>query len=406
MFKLIAAQFKKHICPYCFEDFELKSSPFRCANDPLVCSPEPDEVYKEKWKSTLPMGKVINPKGVFIERFSKSRTCTACDQKSYDRLCPHCHSNLPANIGEQENMIFAVIGARGTGKSHYLTVLIEQISKVVGPAHGILLEPLNDETINRYRKDFYDPIYTNKGTIAVTKSGRVANPTGGNVRQPLVYTLAVTAENWNGDMEVSKAVTLVFYDTAGEDLDSKNNMSVMNKYIYRSNGIIVLIDPLQLPYVRDELSSDTPLPPVDIETADILIRTTRLIEEGQKLSTKDKIKTPLAVSFSKFDAVLPLVDEQSPLHDDANHDHGYDHADFEAVNGEMLSLLDCWGCKNIINLAQTRYRHVGFFGLSALGCNPHSSNTVEAVVPKRVEDPLLWLLVTNNIIPRGDSDEA
>ena len=108
---------------------------------------------------------------------------------------------------------------------------------------------------------------------------------------------------------------------------------------------------------------------------------------------------PLAIAFSKIDAVMPLVDEQFQLRHSANHENGFDEEDFEAVNSEMQSLLDTWDGRDIIQHAKGEYETYGFFGLSALGCNPHGDDKIPSVTPHRVEDPFLWLLAKNRIIP-------
>jgi hypothetical protein len=47
---------------------------------------------------------------------------------------------------------------------------------------------------------------------------------------------------------------------------------------------------------------------------------------------------------------------------------------------------------------RSRFTSHGFFGLSALGCNPHGTQQIPRVVPRRVEDPFLWLLAKNKLI--------
>jgi len=396
MWRKITNQFHKEICPYCFEYFYIKDTPFRCSSPPSRCAPEPDTVYQSVWADSRPIGKVLKPTGNIKERFSQSRRCGSCGHQSHKRLCPHCHSELPHTTGQFKNYIFAVIGAKEAGKSHYIAVLINQIRKQLGPDMNMLLEPMNDETIRRYRNDFYNPVYNDKKIIETTKSA-VADR---SVQQPLVYSITFSGKGWFGNDRIKNAFILVFFDTAGEDLNDEDVMSTVNKYIYRSNGIILLIDPLQLLTVRDKLSNGTALPKVNTETADILNRTTRLIEKGHELKPTDKLKTPLAISFSKFDAVLPLIDPQFQLQAAANHENGFDIDDFEAINSEMMSLLDKWNGQDIIQLTQTRYVKYGFFGLSALGCNPHNTRKIDRVVPHRVEDPFLWLLAQNKIIKK------
>jgi hypothetical protein len=303
--------------------------------------------------------------------------------------------DLPHTTGKYRNLIFAVIGAKEAGKSHYLAVLIEQIRKHVGPALGMLLEPLDDHTIKRYRQDFYEPIFRNGTVIKATQSALADR----RVQLPLVYTLTFTGRNLFGHNTIKGVVTLVFFDTAGEDLNSQDTMGTVNKYIYRADGVILLLDPLQLLNVRDKLSGSMALPQVNTESSTILKRTTELIKLGRSMSLETKIKTPLAIAFSKFDAVDPLVDPQMQLNAEPNHRAGYDLADFNAVNAEMQSLLEDWDGGIIPQQAGTHYDKSGFFGLTALGCNPHGDQKIPRVLPRRVEDPFLWLLHCHRLIP-------
>jgi hypothetical protein len=289
-----------------------------------------------------------------------------------------------------------MIGAKEAGKSHYIAVLIEEMRRNIGPNMDILLTPMNEDTNKRYQEDFHKPVYNDKKVIKTTDSAFVDR----KVRQPLLYSIIVSEKSWfGGNDRIKKAFVLVFFDTAGENLNDGDVMSTVNKYIYRSDGLILLMDPLQLSTVRSQLPDETALPEINTEIYDILNRTTRLIEQGRHLKHIDKIKTPLAIAFSKFDAVLPIVDEQFQLHKSANHENGFDMEDFDAINSEMMSLLDQWGGQDIIQMAKTRYAKYGFFGLSALGCNPHDTNKIPSVVPRRVEDPFLWLLAQNRTIP-------
>ena len=72
--------------------------------------------------------------------------------------------------------------------------------------------------------------------------------------------------------------------------------------------------------------------------------------------------------------------------------------DFQAINSEMMALLDDWGGQDLVHQVRTRYAKYGFFGLSALGCNPHGTKQIPRVLPRRVEDPFLWLLAENKLI--------
>ncbi len=390
MFGALKASFQKEVCPYCFEPYRLKDTPFRCASPPARCAPERDEVRAKAWEDSAPMGRVLPADGKFHEEIR----CTVCSQLSRKRLCPVCHMELPHTTGKFRHLIFALIGAKEAGKSHYLAVLIEQIRKTVGPSTGMLLEPLDDYTIRRYRNDFYDPIYR-RGTVI---RGTVSGLADRKVQMPLVYTLTFTGKDLLGRRCIKGLVTLVFFDTAGEDLDDQDTMSTVNKYIYRSDGIILLLDPLQLERVRDRLDGSVPLPSRNTETADIITRTTRLIQQGRSLQADAMIPTPIAVAFSKFDAVEPLIDPQMQLNAESNHQGGYDLADFNAINAEMQALLAEWDGSVVQQQVERRYQRFGFFGLTSLGCNPHGDQKVPRVLPRRVEDPFLWLLHCHGLI--------
>lgn len=383
--------FQKEICPYCFEPYKLAETPFRCTSPGARCAPEVDAVRAKAWEDSVPMGRVLPPNG---KRQDESR-CPTCSQMSRKRICPQCHMDLPHTTGKCRNLIFAVIGAKETGKSHYLAVLIEQIRKHIGPALGMLLEPLDDHTIRRYRQDFYEPIYRNGVVIRATQSALVDR----KVQLPLAYTLTFTGKDLFGRRIIKGVVTLVFFDTAGEDLDSRNTMGTVNKYIYRADGVILLLDPLQLRVVRDRLSSTISLPRENTETSTILGLTTELIRLGRRLDHQAPISTPLAIAFSKFDAVESLVDPQMQLSAEPNHRAGYDLADFHAVSSEMESLLEDWDGSVIPQQAKTHFEKYGFFGLTALGCNPHGDQKIPRVLPRRVEDPFLWLLHCHGLIP-------
>ena len=386
----LTARFRTETCPYCFEQFKLTETPFRCSSPPARCKPQPDPVRESEWDDSALLGRVLK----VGSGFHRELRCDACGQTSRKRLCPHCHMELPYTMGHSRNLIFAVIGAKEAGKSHYLAVLIQQLRKEVGPDLDMLLEPLDDGTIRRYRSDFYEPVYEQGQTIRGTISALADR----GVQMPLVYALTFSRTRF-GRRYISASVTLVFFDTAGEDLNDSDVMNTVNKYIYRSDGVILLLDPLQLPRVRDRLDGSVPLPARNTETAEILVRTTGLILNGRKHSPDSMLSTPIAVAFSKFDAVRDLVDPQFQLLSDSDHREGYDIQDFEAVNSEMQALLQDWSDQPIVHQVRTHYKNFGFFGLSALGCNPHGDQRIPRVLPRRVEDPFLWLLHQKGLIP-------
>ena len=383
---------KKEVCPYCFEYFNLNETPFRCSSPQSVCQWEEDEIYTKHWLNSRKRGRVLENKE---KKNVKYMICDKCHQKTYKRLCPHCHKELPSSIGDVKNHIFAVVGGIGAGKSHYIAVLINKLQNELGPKMRFLLNPLNDETRNKYRRDFYEPIYEKHQVIHKTDSAQ----SNIDVKLPLIYGLSIIKDTLFEKNKIVNHITLVFFDTAGEDLNNEDTMALVNKYIYRSNGIILLVDPLQITDVKNKLKGKIALPTSSgVSNMDILSRITQLIEKGQNLNIKDKIDIPLAISFTKLDALDSLISNEYQIKQNSNHLDGYDEDDINAINSEMKSLLIKWNESALVQLAETKYKKVAFFGLSALGCNPHKDNKIPQVNPIRIEDPFLWLLKVNNLI--------
>jgi len=280
-----------------------------------------------------------------------------------------------------------VIGAKNSGKSHYIATLVEEIRNRVGPMMNVTLSPQDDFTIQRFARDFRDPLYNKRRALDVTASG----VRDANVRLPMVFNLQFGGKDLFGRRKITRTITLVFFDTAGEDLNSEATMATVNRYIYRSSGIILLLDPRQIPHVRG-LLPDPPDPgEVMIDTRDILSRTAKLIRNGRGMGPNRMIKTPLAVAFSKFDELESIVDGSLTVLTSRSAGQ-YDAAEAIAVSDEIESLLASWQQGGLVHELRSWFSTVAFFGVSSLGCKKNPDETLPRLDPRRVEDPFLWLL--------------
>lgn len=379
----------KDLCPYCFDYFNMADTPFRCTT-PVHCKKEVDPVLQLKWNDGSPKGKLIPAK-----RFARERVCSDCQGKTRNRLCPNCHQELPHTIGEFRNLIISVVGAKNSGKSCYLPVLIETLRRSVGPDLKFTIQTLNDDTATRYNRDYRDRLMIQRRLLDVTQSG-LANV---GIRLPLVFRLTFYDEHDDGQRTPTNLVTLAFFDTAGEDMNSQDTMAYVNKYIFRSDGIILLLDPLQLSFVRDQLKSNSKisLPDRDTETSDIITRLDNLIHGGQNLSPEAQIRIPLAITLSKLDAVESLIDHHLNVTRSSTHISGFDAADFDTVNSEVQSLIDRWDGQYLIEQVKSGFTRYGFFAMTALGTAP-DKDEVANIRPKRVADAFLWILHVHKLI--------
>src|SRR6185437_5915360 len=122
------------------------------------------------------------------------------------------------------------------------------------------------------------------------------------------------------------------------DMKSVDNLSVQARYISRADGIIFLLDPLQIESVRQQLSgANLPVPDRDSAPDEIVERLVELFETQLHLGQRDHIKTPVAFTLSKIDALFPILDPSSALRRAGGGEHfgALDLRDVNSVSGEM-----------------------------------------------------------------------
>ena len=230
-----------------------------------------------------------------------------------------------------------------------------------------------------------EPLFEKKEIIQGTISAEAER------KHPLIYEINRQKRSITGLM--------VFFDTAGEDLDNIDTMRTEINYITNSSGIILLLDPLQIPAVRDRLSKDSILPEEQTNPVDIVIRVINLIRERNNLPKRQLINIPIALAFSKIDALRSILPPDSSLNRASTHDGKFDIDDSELVSSEIQAYLHEWIGPELNNLVENNFKHFSYFGLSALGSNPDvNGKLIEEISPFRTEDPFLWLLWKNKII--------
>ena len=376
----------KFICPHCFEKINTRDICFRCINP--NCPKEEDKAYSKYWRlsANIPMHRVIKHDLPFYKNVPTYAICPNCNTKTPKIICPNCHNDLPHTTGRTKEYMVALIGAKEAGKSIYIAVLINALSQYIGQKLDASLTALNDETIVRYRDEFYKPLYENKEIIMTTR------PAALEVKDPLMYRFSIAKKNII-EKQKQAVISLVFFDTAGEDLDSIKIMRGQIKYIANASGIILILDPLQIPAVRNRLPEDANLPNVHTEPEVLVTRVINLIREDHKIPAAEKIKIPIALAFSKIDALRPIIPPDSALNRASPHDDKFDIDDCELVSSEMQAYLQEWVGPGLNSIMEHNFQDFAYFGLSALGAAPDSIGKLTEVVSSfRIGDPFLWLL--------------
>ena len=377
---------KTIICPYCFEKYAIKDLNFECIN---------------KRCNSFGNAFQISANNKYEDRFND--TCPVCGQKSYKVVCPNCKNPLPESTLNGEDMIISVIGARDTGKSNYIGVLIHEFLRRVAPAFDGSFIGF-DRSLDEYNRRFGDTLYKSKTRVAQTATAmnRADNPL------PLIFSLSLTHKTL-----FSKKIdkyTFVFYDTAGEDLEDFETTSTVAKYICKSKGIIFLLDPLKIGNVVSQLPSDAvdraSSTPDVTSSAEIMRNASELIRNDRQIPSERQIDIPVAVVFSKYDVIDSIVPDGTSVKNNSPHcrNRAFSASDAENVNNEVQGLLDAWNDRELITFIDTNFKKYAFFCTSAFGLNNNAelkTGKINTPNPHRIEDAFLWILAENGVIPKN-----
>jgi hypothetical protein len=290
-------------------------------------------------------------------------------------------------------------GAKDSGKTVYMTVLLHEIRNRVGAEYDAALMGADDETLRRFGNEYEDELYDRGHMFPTTQR---ATQNGGRV-DPLVFRFTAAAGGIRGTRPRQSLMS--FFDTAGEDFESLESVEVNTRYLACSDGILLLLDPLQMRGARHLAAPGTPLPatgPLYQSPETILTRVTeRLLTQNRGGS--EEIGKPIAVVFTKLDALWHTFDEGSPLRATPSRAGAFNDPDSRDVHEAIREMLRSWEGTQIDLILRKHYPRHRFFGVSALGQRPTEDNDVAAsgIQPYRVADPLLWLLSEFGTVPRS-----
>lgn len=289
--------------------------------------------------------------------------------------------------------MLSIVGAKSAGKSHYVTVLIDELKKRVGDNFKFALSSLSEDTSIRYRDQLYRPLYDNHTVVDETKS---AKDNWSNA-EPLVYRL-----QFFGSQERAKAaVTLSFFDAPGEDLKADDIVSRLSKYVYNSDGLVLLVDSNKLHEAQTRNYAQGLG-----QASELLERIVRVYERGRQITSSSTLPSYIAIALSKVDLLKPHFPADSALWQNPVHRGSYDYQDFSEVSSLVERKLRDMQAAQLCNFARSRFgEDIGFFGVSALGHAPHGRDgrTVGDIKPLRVAEPILWLLAQHDIVPSSKS---
>jgi ABC-type dipeptide/oligopeptide/nickel transport system ATPase component len=382
-------------CPFCFRKIDSARLAYQCAGRGNVeCKKSDDEARFRLTHSKQETFPTFLPD----EGRNVSTNCPTCDGPAKRRACPDCHTALPIDFVDSRSPMIGLVGAKGSGKTVLMTVLVKQLRDSVGQRFSADIGMATDNPdghlgLSDYQANREVPLYSDR-TLPVPTAQQgsdyreVSAPVVLRWRQESARRLGIGAPTL-------RSTLLSFVDTAGEDLNDLSTAFTL-RYLSVCDALMITLDPFALPGARARLN----LPPEAIQVGDdvplaVISRITELLRTEHKIANKRRIKMPVALVFTKIDAFYPSLDRQNPVMSKAADLPAYAEADGQAVHEHMLALLHQWNSADVENHMRLNYSDYRYFGVSALGAEPdYGAHSVApgGVQPHRVEDPVLWLL--------------
>lgn len=302
-------------------------------------------------------------------------------------VCPVCHSHLPDRWRDGHAICIAMAGARATGKSLYIAVLVKQL-ELLCENLGLSFEPATRATAAAYSTNYETPLFVQRGLIPPTQP---VHTRASLEREPLTFSIGI----WRGVRRY-----LVLRDVAGEDMESGDLHTPAFRFFPNADAVFFMFDPLRVKSIRDQL--DDLLPAQMFSGGDprsVLNNVMLAIGQGQP---------KLAVILSKFDVLRVLRDVEGSEWSlvmsnagaaylrDTSEAEQYDETGGQLLHEEVRSLLTRLNAGSMVAAVENpstgmRLAH-RYFVVSALG-QPPSGNRLHArgIAPFRCADPVRWI---------------
>ena len=357
----------KFTCPYCIQTYKKSDILYVCTE----CGTS--TLNRSLTKKTV---KCSNPN---------------CGANATLRKCPNhsCQHDLPPSILETKNLPFSIIGVESSGKSSYITVMLEELGKFVGLPISLSTEDRNTRQIQE----------NNRKNIYVLH--KPVEGTRGGYNIPQIWTIKNLSKKSRTKVPT---YTFTIFDGAGEDHETKlDPSSTVCRYIKTSKAIMIALDPLVLSSVRHDIDPNILSASlggkegVEKDATYIVNSLAAYIKNACGIRTDSVLDIPVAIVLTKFDTLLNhprfaanAVVKNPSISIDKN-GHIYE-TEIKQVDNEIRYWLMGIGEGNFIKALDANFKDYRFFAVSSFGGAPDKNKNLPQIIkPHRVLDPVLWL---------------
>ena len=292
-------------------------------------------------------------------------------------ICPYCQSNDATKVESNSRDVccIPVIGGRDSGKTCFIS------SSIVGLEKKFKAKGWNFEHLYGINDEYADNIdRINNGVCPLQTSDMRLK----------YYRFAVNKKQ----NDIRNIITLC--DVGGEAYSqgaSAQNITDQIGFRY-ADGLLMIIDPLSIPEYKAEVVSSCEVSKYRGSTKsidDVLSIVVNTLDNMFKLSYKEKIKTNIAIVFTKCDipGLDNLIGEAAVKRYQMSHPKVSKN---EIRNKLCIEFLQKYGEQNFVNSLMSRFKEIQFFTSSALG---HNANG-QKFISKGVEEPVMWLIANSN----------
>lgn len=263
-------------------------------------------------------------------------------------------------------IVLSAIGFRGHGKTVYFASLLHSLERLaaLGTWPGFYTMSLDDESVRTVREN-----------VALLEGGRLPYSTPKNFPRPTLLRLERTP--------LVPRATLLCYDAAGEVFAEAREIGRYARFVRRAGTAMLLVSLADLANPAREMHE--------------LLNTYVLGLAHLGAAAREQ---NLLVVFTKADEQRDLLAERPALAEylrggtlDGLGDMRAYLAGLQRVSDELLAMTgESLGARSFLSLADSHFRAVRFSIVSSLGSRPEGGAMAVGVTPRRVLDPLLWLL--------------
>ena len=381
-------------CPHCWKEFRTTQL--------LFISESPDLPADSKLPSDrlrfLPQrfnlaGAALDPHNV------------PCDKMA----CPECHLPIPRPWLDLNSFFVSIAGAPASGKSYFLASMIWQLRKTLAQnfcSNFTDADPQMNRRIFEYETTLFTGSADPNKLVRIDKTevgGDIYNDTFINgVQTQLAQPFTYTTEPMPNHPLLQKAnrtrQVICVYDNAGEHfLPGADNVTVpVTRHLTKSDVLLFVFDPTQDVRFRAACTEQVNDPQMNPEEAGtrsdihnrvhstrqetVLTNILTQIRNLNFLSSREKIKTPLIIVLSKYDAWQQLVrgkfpagkapHERNPWKRTNKETTRVYHADMVKEYSQILRTMLMGLIPNLVSTAESAVEMVTYIPVSATGGPP------------------------------------